>query len=723
MSIKSEPQDGADIPVDQDGIPKEAPGEDEEDLLDELYDNLKEASDDGAEFREEAEVSFGMRDGMGQWDQDDLDLMNEQERPVVTFNRIAPIVDVVTGMELQNRQEVRYVPRRVGTARVSDDLTAASNWVKDTCSADEEESEAFRDMVTCGMGWTETTLDYTKNPDGEITIERIDPMEMRWDPSSKKKNLSDANYVMRIWDVTEDWVKDQWPDKADEIENMQAMNATDSISVTMGPEPGDDWKTPDGVGVKPEEGMMRIVDYQRRKLETFWRVKDPQTGKLVSVSEGQWAKIKKNAERIGLPLKAIKQKKYHYYRAYAVGRVLLEDKECPDPSSFTYKPMTGRRDRNEGRWYGLVRGAQDPQRWANKWLAQTMWIFNNSAKGGAIVEKDAVDNIRAFEETYPDPSVVTVVKPGGAAKITPKVSAPFPAQLNNLMEFAISSIRDVTGVSVELLGMANREQPLGLEMQRKQAGVTILAAFFDAIKMYRREQGKLMLYLIQNYISDGRLIRVLGQGEMKYLPLLRDPEIIDYDIIVDDAPNSVNMKERTWAVLQQLIPMLQPLGVPLTEEMLDYLPLPDSLVMAWKQKMAPTPEQQQQKQLQMAGAEANVQKVQADAAKSMAEADRAKADAEMRRSEANAPPPEPDPKKTFDMLQSMAKADLAVTQNAGMGIGPGQSAMMAQVPDPIPPGKVPQFAQGGSPKSPASVDHSMAGTPQSQPTPFIPGQG
>lgn len=683
-------------PTTQDDAPSGSPT-DEQDLLDEIKENLKEAADAQAEWRKEARECFGFRDGKEQWSEEDIEILDEDDRPIVTFNRIAPIVDVVTGMELQNRQEVRFVPRRVDGAGLGDTLTSAGKWVRDNCDAEEEESEAFRDMVTCGMGWTETSLDYLENPDGMIMIERISPLEMRWDTSAKKKNLSDSNWQARVRDVSEDFVMDQWPDKAEEVEIMGEISSPDTISVTSGPEPGDDWATPDNPDPKPEVGMLRLVEYQYRKLEVFYRAKDPQSGKVVSLDPTQMAKVRKRAQEIGLSIQFVKQKQYKYYRAYAVGSVLLENELCPDPASFTWKCMTGKRDENNFTWYGLVRGAIDPQRWANKWLSQGMHIFNTNAKGGVIVEKDAVDNINQFESTYSDPSAVTYVKPGGTQKITPKSPPPFPAQLNQLMEFAITSIRDVTGVSVELLGMADREQPLGLEMQRKQAGVTILAGFFDAIRKYRKDQGRLMLNLIQNYISDGRLIRVVGQGGAKYIPLLRDPEIVVYDVIVDDAPTSVNMKERTWAVLQQLLPILQPLGVPLTEEMLDYLPLPETLTMAWKQKMQPTPEQQMDKQIQMAGKKAAVDKINSEVHRNEADAQATKIEAQVKIAEAQAPSMPPDPKKTFDMLNAMAKADLAVTQNAQLGIVPGQSAHISLIPDPLTPGVDPHQQHGGQP--------------------------
>ncbi len=54
-----------------------------------------------------------------------------------------------------------------------------------------------------------------------------------------------------------------------------------------------------------------------------------------------------------------------------------------------------------------------------------------------------------------------------------------------------------------------------------------------------------MLYLIENYLSDGRLIRIVGQEQEQYVPLIRQPGNASYDVIVDEAPTSPNQKEAT----------------------------------------------------------------------------------------------------------------------------------------------------------------------------------
>ena len=64
----------------------------------------------------------------------------------------------------------------------------------------------------------------------------------------------------------------------------------------------------------------------------------------------------------------------------------------------------------------------------------------------------------------------------------PKPVADFPQGFYQLLEFAISSLRDVTGINLELLGQQDQNQPGILEAQRKQAGMTVLATLFDSLR-------------------------------------------------------------------------------------------------------------------------------------------------------------------------------------------------------------------------------------------------
>ena len=108
-----------------------------------------------------------------------------------------------------------------------------------------------------------------------------------------------------------------------------------------------------------------------------------------------------------------------------------------------------------------------------------------------------------------------------------------------------------------------------------------------------------MLYLIQNYLSDGRLIRIVGDDNKKYVPLTHEAVANrQYDIIVDDAPTRPNEKERTFAIIQQMLPMLKDYLTPeIGLEILRYSPLPASLVEKWTAKAQEAAQQKAEQEM------------------------------------------------------------------------------------------------------------------------------
>ena len=325
--------------------------------------------------------------------------------------------------------------------------------------------------------------------------------------------------------------------------------------------------------------MVRMVEYEWWEYELAYRVLDPSTGRFVRLSPQKADIYRARATALGQDPVMLRDREKRYWKAI-IGNIVLKVMKGADEGGFQDKYITGKRDRNRGVFYGLVRAMRDPQMWANKWLSQALQIVNTNAKGGLLAETDAFVDINEARDAWAESDSIIELNPGGLGKIQQKQPPNFPVQINQMTQFAIDAIPAVSGVNLEMIAMVNRDQPGVLEMQRKQQGMTVLAAFFNAKRRYQKEQGRLMLWMIQTFIADGRLIRIGGAENAKYVPLVHQPGLAEYDVIVDDAPTSPNMKERVWAGLMQMFPMLRGLPLPPAAwiEFMRFSPFPSSLV-------------------------------------------------------------------------------------------------------------------------------------------------
>ncbi|WP_375689931.1 portal protein, partial [Bartonella sp. AP57NXGY] len=110
-------------------------------------------------WRKNAQEDYDFYNGR-QWNEQDLAVLHEQNRPVMTFNRIAPLINAVIGAERNNKRQVQFIPRQEGAAFANQILTGAAEWFRDEADGEYEDSDAFQDAIICGMGWTDTRLDY-----------------------------------------------------------------------------------------------------------------------------------------------------------------------------------------------------------------------------------------------------------------------------------------------------------------------------------------------------------------------------------------------------------------------------------------------------------------------------------------------------------------------------------------------------------------------------------
>lgn len=541
-----------------------------------IKENVKKAKDRLNDWYNDTRSYYDYFAG-NQWDEEDLQKLRDERRPAIVFNRIPRVINAIAGLQIENRQEVIYTPREKGDAIASEILTGAADWVRDQCDAEDEETTAFKDCLMVGMGWTETRLDYETDPDGAILIERIDPLEMVWDITAKKRNLGDAKWIAREKKYTKRDFRETWPDAdIDMLSSAQDPKGLQPHDATLAPWYINDQSSKD----QREKDYVTVTQYQEWKHVPMYRVQDTEND-IVEMSTQDFKKMKPYIDAMGL--KYIKQYKRVYKQYFVAGEQMLEKGDCP-VNMFTLRAITGMLDRNRNYWFGLITLMRDPQMWANKWLSQTLDIFNKNSKGGYLAESGAFKDPRQAERNLSQASVV-YLNEGYLAegRVQPKQTPQFPTAINQLLEYAVTSVSELTGVSLESLGQEKTDVSGVLAAERKRTTITIVADFFDALRRYRKEEGRVLADFIISYISDGRLIRIAGPGLGKYVPLVKSELDFTYDIVVDDNPVSPNQKERVFAMLVQLMPTLVQAGIPIPPEILDFAPLPSSLIRDWQQ--------------------------------------------------------------------------------------------------------------------------------------------
>lgn len=612
-----------------------AKGIDTERVRKEFCERFPQAKRHQADSREEARMLYDLRAGHQMTPEEEmaLDEKYNNSYPKIAFNVTDKYCSAVEGLQINNRQEVRFYPREEGDAGIDEFSTGVVKWCRDQSEAEDEETDAFGDVFLTGLGWIEHFLEDEEDPESPfIGQDRVDRMEMYYDPNARKKNLVDRRYDIRLKGFTADEFEEKFGEQA-----WGEFEGPDDGSVQHVTQP-DDYGNRTGGSNAPHR--IYVADYQFCESVQHWIVTanlpNPDTGQMAPmrevVTKSDWRVMKQALESAGIPYEADRVSKKCYYRAWIrQDRILGKVRELK--CGFTREAITGKRDRNTNTWYGIGRVIKDPQLWLNKFFASILYTLMVNAKGGLMAEEDAFEDPAEAERTWANPSAITFTTPGAvsAGKIQPKPPAPYPTGMEALMRFTMDILPGTSGISPELLGLADRDQAGVLEAQRKQAAMAIIAWVFDAMRRYYKRSGRLMLSMIAEYLEDGQLIRITGEDGAKYVKLMKDKLVRRFDTIVDESPTSVNMQERAWTSMREAIPMGAQLGAPPPPSAIKYIPgLPAEFKAEWMKSITePNPKAEAAQEVQLQAAQAAVAKDQTQAAYNQARADEIRAETQM----------------------------------------------------------------------------------------------
>jgi hypothetical protein len=179
------------------------------------------------------------------------------------------------------------------------------------CDGEDEESEAFDNCATCGMGWTENRLSYEDDPAGLYAEESISPLEMYWDHSCRKKNLAGARRMSRAKEIPLCDAMQLFPRKTrTQLDAVWATGGELDKSVKSVEQKR--IRDSDSSGMHDDDNSkVLLVETQWFEREVLYVIADEQTNTKLQVNEETYERMKANAmvaeQRLGGKIKVMPQ--------------------------------------------------------------------------------------------------------------------------------------------------------------------------------------------------------------------------------------------------------------------------------------------------------------------------------------------------------------------------------------------------------------------------------
>lgn len=528
-----------------------------------------------------------------------------------SFNRIRPVVNMISGHQRRTRKSIIVVPVENGDSQTADQLTKVIMWVNNQENVLETISSAFQGSLISGMNLLQVWMDYRSDPvSGNIRVDNCSYNTFLIDPFFRKADLSDCNYVWKRSFLTKREVISLMPDKADIILGLQG-NDNDS---------GRDGKfqfTPESYGYSTKN-LLTYDEFYYRDYRTQKMLVDTETGESTEWRSTDDEKLKEFL-RTYPSITVVNQEIPTCNLAIVVQNKVLYD--GPNPSGIDRYPFVPvfcyyRPEMPYFNWRitGVVTGLRDPQYLYNRRKAIELDILESQINSGFIYKENALVNPKDVFLSGQGRGLA--LKAEAQMTDVQQIQSPqVPPTTIQLSQILAQEINAISGVNEELMGSAMDDKAGILSMLRQGAGLTTLQPLFDQLDVSQKLLGKVMLDMIQANFTPGKVKKILETEEPT--PQFYSKAFGRYDAVVEDGFNTSTQKQMEFAQLMQL----REIGIPVPDESLI-----ESATLQHKKQLVETIQKNQQAaqqaQQQQMRSQMQLQQAQAELAQARSIADR-----------------------------------------------------------------------------------------------------
>ena len=470
------------------------------------------------------------------------------------FNRIKRVINMISGHQRRNRMSTIVSPVENGDEVTADQFTKIMYWLNSQEGVLNTVSDAFQGALITGMNLLQVWVDYRSDPiSGDIRVDNCSYNSFLMDPFFKKADLSDCNAIWKRSFLTRKECASLLPERATEINELQVRDARDGKFEYMPESHNNGTK-----GLLPYDEFY-YKDYRKQRM-----LIDAQTGEAM-----EWKSEDEDGLREFLQtypqVTVIDQEVPTVKVAIVVqNRVMYDGPNCLGIDNYPFIPVLGYFNPSisnfDKRIQGVVRGLRDAQYLYNRRKVVELDILESQINSGWKYKENALVNPKDVFMSGQGRGLA--LKEDAQMSDVEQIFPPqIPPSMIQLSELLAKEVQEISGVNEELTGSSLDGKPGILAMLRQGAGLTTLQGLFDNLDYAQKLLGKVILNIIQNNFTPGKVKRVI---EEEPSPQFYHKAFGKYDAAVEEGLNTTTQKQMQFAQLLEL----KEAGVPIPDDVL-----------------------------------------------------------------------------------------------------------------------------------------------------------
>lgn len=494
-----------------------------------------------------------------QWTKEEWERYKNQGVNPITVNRCLALVRVLSGMQQQNKQELRVRPRKGATESAANIHTSLLQHTEDLSDAQSKYSKMFELATSQGEAYLKAVIDKERNPNGQLILEAKSLSDVDVDPDAKEYDIDEtAKYVVENYWLDKDVAQIRYQELEGRFEGaMSIFRDDDDPNGIMS------YLYDDDISLDEERRKYRI-----RMREVWW--KEVVEGLLVIDHQEKLTKVISDKKKIAdIKRKAKKSTRFEIeprptkklHKTVMAGTVMVEDTVNPfgdEVTRFPYFRFAPHWD--EGYAFGILDNVISLNQEENINRTQMTKMLNQTVNsgykvgGGSQKKKQELANYGSADGLVIDVSDYSNM----VERIQPNKLSPGHAYQAEMFE---QDQKRVSGLDDAIHGYEDDKNESGraIFLKQKQARVgtePIFSNFYYTLRLW----GKFAIDVIrkQRIYTDEEIKEVVSESALLDDKMLQKAKNQLVSKIGTDLPQPMQPQTKPEQVLQMARPEDKP---------------------------------------------------------------------------------------------------------------------------------------------------------------------